>query len=162
MRDRLFVALLVMAWMFMMVSMPASAQEVTPEPDVPVVVVDDADVGYETIIGMVVVGSISIILVLVSGYQNGKFLDGAGRAIRIIRDDGIGDVVEARITQWSPERRRYANSILDVIDPYTDFKFTDLEDDVKAMLRDWFDGVVEHPIPMRESINKDSLSEAPH
>jgi hypothetical protein len=140
--------------------MPAVAQEVTPEPDeVPVIVVDDADEDYETIIGMVVVGSISIILVLVSGYQNGKFIEGAGRAIRIIRDDGIGDVVEARITQWSPERRRYANSILDVIDPYTDFKFTDLDDEVKAMLRDWFDGISEPP---REVILEGNLSEAPH
>jgi len=155
MKDRLFFALLVMVWMFMMVGSPASAQEVEP------VVVAAYD--GEVIIGMVVVGSISIILVLVNGYQTGKFMEGAGRAIRIIRDDGIGDVVERRITQWSPERRRYANSILDVIDPYTNFEFTDLDDEVKAMLRDWMDGIVEPPpIPMRESVNKDALSEASH
>lgn len=139
--------------MILLLGVPILAQEIPTEiPDIvgepivigdsePVIVVDNDSYG---IIGMVVVAVIAVVLILVSGFTNGKYFESFERATRhVIDNKPLGDEIEKRVSQWSADKRRYANSILNVLDPYTDFSWTDLDDDIKVWARDKLDGIVE-------------------
>ena len=149
--------------------MQVSAQEVTPEPDVPVVVFEDGEYTLleetdEMIVGAVAIAVITIIMMLVNGFMNGRNMEAVTKAVKYIteaQNPTFDYAVESRLAKLPEDKRRFALSVIDVLDPFTTFSWTDLDDALKAKGRDWLDGVVE-PIPMRESINKDALSEASH
>lgn len=138
--------------MILLLGVPILAQEnPTPIPDgggEPVVIVaEGVDDGNFAVIGMVVVAAIAIVMTLTNGFINGKYFESFEKATRqVIDNKPLGDEIELRVSRWSADKRRYANSILNVLDPYTDFTWTDLDDDVKAWARDKFDGVIEPEI----------------
>ena len=71
---------------------PVMGQEVTPEPDVAVVVDVPAEgvvrVAQDNshLVGMIVVALISVTFSLVDGYKSDKFLVGVGQALKVVRD----------------------------------------------------------------------------
>lgn len=127
----------------MMVSMPAVAQEVTPEPDeVPVIVVDDAEEFS--------VNVVQVIIGLLGAFAAGGIVGIAGLAVfvdRLRSDATTVTALEKLAESYPPGTRDLLLNISRTVDS------------IGELGKEIFDGV---PIVEKETVEAGALSEAPH
>lgn len=126
-----------------MMSMPAVAQEVTPEPDeVPVIVVDDAEEFS--------VNVVQVIIGLLGAFAAGGIVGIAGLAVfvdRLRSDATTVTALEKLAESYPPGTRDLLLNISRTVDS------------IGELGKEIFDGV---PIVEKETVEAGALSEAPH